>query len=103
MYKSKFSTDEIDELIKAVVSIKNEEECSRFFEDICTINELNSLAQRFHVAKMLKAGNHYTDIVKSTGASSATVSRVNRALTYGADGYNIIIDRLNNEDNKIDE
>lgn len=99
MYKSKFSTEEIDNLIKAILSIQSEEECYRFFEDICTINEINSLAQRFHVAKLLKEGNHYTDIAKDTGASSATVSRVNRALMYGANGYNIIIDRLNS-DNK---
>lgn len=95
VYQSKFTNEEIEELIKTLVLIDNDEDCSRFLEDICTVTELKSIAQRLHVAKLLKAGVHYADIVDATGASSATVSRVNRALAYGADGYNRVIEKQN--------
>lgn len=75
--------------------MKNISECYKFFEDICTVNELKSLAQRLEVAKMLTDGETYSTIVQKTGASTATISRVNRALNYGSGGYKIILNRLN--------
>ncbi len=91
---SKIKSDELDYLFKAILTLKNEEECYRFFEDVSTINELKSLAQRLQVAKMLDEKKTYIEIAEVTGASTATISRVNRALTYGSDGYNIVLDRL---------
>jgi len=81
-------------LFKAVLALQSEEECYQFFEDICTISELKSLAQRLEVARMLQEGHIYDDIVLRTGASTATISRVKRCLHYGADGYKVILDRL---------
>ena len=78
--------------------MKDVEECYSFFEDLCTISEIKALAQRLEVAKMLRAKKTYTDISEQTGASTATISRVNRCLVYGADGYNVILDRLEKED-----
>lgn len=76
------------------------EECYRFFEDICTIKEIQSIAQRLEVAKLLTANNTYSEIEKLTGASTATISRVNRSLQYGVDGYKIVLDRLGILDDK---
>ena len=90
----------LDQLFKAILSLKTEEECYRFFEDICTVNELKALAQRLEVAIMLHKGYIYDDIVTKTGASTATISRVKRSLNYGADGYKLI---LNNLDLKKDD
>jgi TrpR-related protein YerC/YecD len=84
----------IDHLFEAILGLKNEDECYRFFEDICTVTELKSLAQRLEVAKKLAAGESYADIAQSTGASTATISRVKRSLHYGADGYRLVLDRL---------
>ncbi|HHY41799.1 MAG TPA: helix-turn-helix domain-containing protein [Thermoanaerobacterales bacterium] len=81
-------------LFDAILLLQNREECYRFFEDICTIGEVQSMAQRLQVAKMLKEGKTYTEIAQVTGASTATISRVKRFLHYGADGYNIILERL---------
>ena len=83
-----------DQLFKAIRLLENEEECYQFFEDICTISELKAMAQRLEVARMLRNGHIYDDIVASTGASTATISRVKRCLHYGADGYTIILERL---------
>lgn len=83
-----------DNLCKAVLSLKNMEECYQFFEDICTISEIKAMGQRLEVASMLRQGHIYEDIVEHTGASTATISRVKRCLNYGADGYNIVLDRL---------
>jgi len=83
-----------DELFRAVLKLRDIEECYDFFEDLCTVAEIKAIAQRLEVAIMLKKGDKYTDIEEKTGASSATISRVKRALNYGADGYNLIIDRL---------
>ncbi|MPM34919.1 hypothetical protein SDC9_81509 [bioreactor metagenome] len=77
--------------------MNNEEECYQLFEDICTISELKALAQRLEVARMLKFGHTYDDIVSRTGASTATISRVKRCLHYGADGYKIVLERLEDE------
>jgi TrpR-related protein YerC/YecD len=95
---SKFRNKNVDFLFESVLTLKNLDECYDFFEDICTIKELQSIAQRVVVAKMLIDGRVYSEIVKETGASTATISRVNRSLTYGNDGYSIAFGRL--EDNK---
>lgn len=84
-------------LYKAILSINSEEECANFLDDLCTVQELKTLAQRLVVAKMLSDDCVYTDIVKETGASTATISRVNRSLQYGSDGYDVIFERLKNE------
>lgn len=83
-----------DQLFTAVLALENMDECYQFFEDICTISELKALAQRLEVARMLKEGHTYDDIVARTGASTATISRVKRCLHYGADGYSIVLERL---------
>lgn len=79
---------------KAVLSLKTEEECSAFFNDICTIQELEALAQRMEVALLLKNGESYIDINKVTGASTATISRVSKYVNYGAGGYDTVIERM---------
>lgn len=85
---------ELDILFNAILKLENIEECYKFFEDIATINELKALSQRIEVAKMLKDKKVYTEIAETTGASTATISRVNKCLNYGEGGYNIILDRL---------
>ncbi len=89
--------DSMDLLLDAVLQLKNRKEAYDFFEDLCTVNELVSLSQRFAVAKMLRQERTYLDIAEQTGASTATISRVNRALNYGNDGYDMILDRLAEE------
>ena len=84
----------INRLFDAILLLDNREDCYRFFEDICTIGEIQSMAQRLQVAEMLKEGRTDTDIAQATGASTATISRVKRFLNYGANGYNIILERL---------
>jgi len=83
-----------DGLFEAILLLENVEECYNFFEDICTVSEIKAMAQRLEVAKMLKAGYTYTDISEKTGASTATISRVNRCYHYGEDGYKTILERL---------
>ena len=87
-------TEAVDQLFAAILCLKNKEECYTFFEDVCTINELLSLSQRFEVAKMLRQKKTYLEISDKTGASTATISRVNRSLEYGNDGYEMIFNRL---------
>ena len=87
-----------DQLFRAILSLKTEEECYQFFEDICTIGEIKALAQRLEVARMVQAGYIYDDIVAKTGASTATISRVKRCLLYGADGYKIVLSRFDAAD-----
>ncbi len=87
-------TTAVDHLFEAILSLKNPEECYTFFEDICTVNELLSLSQRFEVAKMLRNHNTYLEIAERTGASTATISRVNRSLNYGNDGYDMVFSRM---------
>ena len=91
---SKIQTKEIDELFQAILSLKTEEECYRFFEDACTIKEIKDMAQRLQAAKMLKSGESYVNVCRETGMSSATVSRVNRCLEYGNGGSEMVLDRL---------
>lgn len=83
-----------DALFRAVLLLRSVEECYRFFEDLCTVGEVKALAQRFAVARMLDQGKTYQQIEAQTGASSATISRVRRFLTYGADGYTLVLERL---------
>ncbi len=84
-------------LFKAILSLKDEDECRRFLEDLCTISELQAMEQRFEVAVMLDEGRIYSEIAKDTGASTATISRVNKCLKYGADGYRAALDRMKEE------
>ena len=86
-----------DQLFKAILSLKDEEKCYKFFEDICTISELKAMAQRLEVARMLDEGCIYETIVEKTGASTATISRVKRCLVYGADGYNSVMPVIREE------
>lgn len=86
-----------DQLFTAILSLKDKEQCYRFFEDICTISELKAMAQRLEVARMLDEGCIYETIVEKTGASTATISRVKRCLVYGADGYNSVMPLLRHD------
>jgi len=86
----------VDELFEAILSLKKVEDCYKLFEDLCTVNEIHSLAQRFAVARMLDEGKKYDEITAKTGASTATISRVKRFLDYGADGYRLVLDRIKN-------
>jgi len=95
VYESKLKSRELDSFCQAVLALENEEEVYRFLEDIATIAEINSLAQRFQVAKMLADNETYNAISEQTGASTATISSVKRSLNYGADGYKLILARLN--------
>ena len=93
----KLDTEAVDELFKAILTLETIDECYTFFEDACTINELLSLSQRFEVARMLRDKKTYLEISKKTGASTATISRVNRSLTYGNDGYEMVLNRMKDE------
>ncbi len=97
-YDSKVRSEQVDELFRAVLSLKTEEECYRFFEDLCTFKEIQSLAQRLQVARMLKDEKTYGEIEAETGASTATISRINKFLQYGSQGYNLILDRLTEQE-----
>ncbi len=96
-YESKLKRPDIDELFKAVLLLENEEDCYRFFEDICTINEIHAIAQRLQVAKLLSQKKTYSEIEELTKASTATISRINKCLVYGAEGYQRILGRMAGE------
>jgi TrpR-related protein YerC/YecD len=98
--RDKLKNEATDTLFKAILQLRDLDECYAFFEDLCTINELQSMAQRFEVATMLKSDQTYLAIASKTGASTATISRVNRSLTYGNDGYDLVLGRLREEENK---
>ena len=98
MFSSRLQSERVDMLAKAFLSLENEEDCYRLFEDLFTIREVQDLAQRLEVAQMLRNKATYTEIVEKTGVSTATIGRVNRALNYGAGGYERVLDRLNGED-----
>ena len=91
-------TEAVNHLFDAILSLENKEECYRFFEDVCTVNELLSFSQRYEVARMLRAQKTYLDIAEKTGASTATISRVNRSLNYGNDGYDMVFERVSVDD-----
>ncbi len=93
-YESKFKREDIDELFKAILTLQDEEDCYRFFEDICTINEIHAIAQRLQVAKLLSEKRTYSEIEEATKASTATISRINKCLVYGAEGYQRVLARL---------
>lgn len=83
-----------EDMYKAILSLNSLEECMNFFDDLCTVSELMAMEQRYHVAECLNEGMIYNDILAETGASSATISRVNRSLQYGSGGYEVVFDRL---------
>ena len=88
----KFSMDAFDDFFNAVLKLKDVGECRKFFEDVCTIKELQDVTQRLEVAALLKSGKNYQEVSKATGASTATISRVNKCLNYGSGGYALVID-----------
>lgn len=90
-------SDHADLLYEAILSLNTKEECRAFFQDLCTFTEVKAMAQRIEVARLLDQGLIYSEILERTGTSSATISRINRALQYGADGYRIVLDRLKQE------
>ncbi|MGI6205592.1 MAG: YerC/YecD family TrpR-related protein [Anaerovoracaceae bacterium] len=90
-FETKLKSEETDELFKAMLTLDNLEDCYRFFEDLCTVKEIHAMAQRFEVAKLLIEHKTYSEIESETGASTATISRINRTLQYGADGYTRVI------------
>ncbi len=91
---SDFHTKSIDTLMQAVLTLKNAEECYAFFEDICTIKEIQDMSQRLEVAELLSAGHNYQEVVEKTNVSTATICRVNKCLNYGAGGYKTAISRM---------
>ena len=91
-------SDRGHDLYRAILTLKDTDECYDFFSDLCTVSELKAMEQRFEVAKLLNEGLIYNDILEKTSASSATISRVNRSLNYGTDAYHLIFDRLDKED-----
>lgn len=99
----KLKNQAMDDLFKAILCLETTQECYDFFEDLCTVLELKAISQRFQVAKMLNEKHVYNEIVNATGASTATISRVNRSLNYGNDGYQIVFDRMKNMDDKGNE
>ena len=99
----KIRTDAVESLFEAILTLENKEECYSFFEDLCTVNELLSLSQRFEVATMLRKHDTYLKIAEKTGASTATISRVNRSLNYGDDGYAIVFARMDSMRGFIEE
>lgn len=96
-YESRFKRDDIDKLFQAIRLLETEEDCYRFFEDICTINEIHAIAQRLEVAKLLNEKKTYSEIEEMTGASTATISRINKCLVYGADGYKLVLAKMENQ------
>ncbi|MBC8589816.1 YerC/YecD family TrpR-related protein [Wansuia hejianensis] len=93
-YNPRIKSKQVDELFEAILKLETMEECYRFFEDICTIKEVQSIAQRLEVAKLLKANKTYNEIEEQTGASTATISRISRALNFGVDGYNLVLKKI---------
>ena len=88
-----FSIDKFDNLFEAVLTLKSIEECRKFFEDVCTIKELDAISQRLEVASLLSNGKNYQEVTALTGASTATISRVNKCLQYGKGGYGLVINK----------
>lgn len=87
-------TEAVKDLFEAILTLENVDECFSFFEDVCTVNEVLSIAQRFAVAKMLNDNKTYMEVAQKTGASTATISRVNRSLNYGNDSYDMVFSRM---------
>ena len=93
-YESKIKNRAADDLFDAIMSIEDLDECYKFFSDLCTVKEIRAMAQRYGVAKLLLDKKTYSEIEEATGASTATISRINKCLVYGADGYKRILERL---------
>ena len=93
--KDKIRDENIDYLFRAILTLENAEDCYNFFTDLCTVAELKEMSKRIIAAKMLRENAVYTEIAEKTGLSTATISRVNRCLQYGTDGYSLVLDRLN--------
>ena len=91
----KFHKTLTDNLFRAGLSLETVEECYQFFEDVCTIKEIQEIAQRLEVARLLGEGRAYNDVAKQTGASTATISRVNKCISYGSGGYKLVLGRMN--------
>lgn len=98
MYESKMKNAETDRLFQAILTLKTEEECYRFFDDLCTYSEILAMSQRFQVAEELYGGRTFSSISEKIGVSSTTITRVNKCLNYGADGYRNILDRLHGKE-----
>lgn len=92
--------EETDQLFRSILTLRSLDECYRYFDDLCTVREIRSIAQRLAVARMLAEGRSYQSTISGTGASSATISRVKRCLDYGAGGYGLILDRLAGKDDR---
>ncbi len=103
MMNSKLQDKNTDLLFQAILQLKTPEECYNFFEDLCTVPEIKAMSQRLVVARMLTQKKVYSTIVEETGASTATISRVNRSLIYGCDGYKLVFDRMDNKEGKEEE
>lgn len=93
-YETRFKSEETDRLFDAILKLEDREECYRLFEDLCTIKEIRAMAQRFQVAYLLSEEKTYSEIERITGASTATISRINKCLSYGADGYQLILKKM---------
>lgn len=100
MFTPRYQNEQTDRLVQALFTLKNQDEAYRFLEDVLTIQEMKSITQRLEVAAMLRNKDTYQDIVKKTGASTTTIGRVNRTLQYGADGYKLVLDRLDEAQQK---
>lgn len=100
MQIDKLRGEQLDQLFDAILSLKNRDECYQFFDDLATMSEVQSFAQRLQVAKMLLNGSTYSSIENDTNASTATISRVRRCINYGSDGYKLVVDRLNEQEEK---
>ena len=94
MMNQRLKSEEMDRLFTCILQLQSIDECYAFFDDLCTIHELQAMTQRLEVAVMLREGRTYTEIGEATGASTATISRVNRALNYGSDGYSMVLNRV---------
>ena len=94
LYNSKIKSQQTDDLFEAILALENLDECYRFFEDICTVKEIQAISQRLQVVKLLIKNKTYHEIEAETGASTATISRINRSLNYGSDGYKLVLKRL---------
>lgn len=94
MFTSRLKSEQADNLAQAILALQNEDDCYKLFEDLFTIREIQDLSQRLEVARLLQANSTYTEIVEKTGVSTATIGRVNRALNYGAGGYQLVLERI---------
>ena len=97
MYESKMKSEETDHLFQAILCLQSVEECYRFFDDLCTFGEIQAMSQRLEVAKMLREGKTFSQISAETGVSSATITRVNKCLSYASNGYQTVLDRCEKE------